>query len=267
MTPTTLVVERADGIVRVRLNRPQVHNALNSRVLAELDGVLRDVAGSDDRAVVLTGTGTRAFSAGADLDELVGLDAVAAHDLLSAGQAVLSRLEACPVPVIAAVNGLALGGGFELALACTFMVMAESGELGLPETGLGLVPGYGGTQRLARRVGLPVAAHTILTGERITAERAHTLGLTPVPPVPGDRLVEVVDALALRIASRGPQAVRSALLALRHGSEGGLGAGLALESALAGLVTGSEEAGEGIAAFRERRTPSFDLTRENSRTP
>lgn len=260
-------MEHDDEIVRVRLDRPQVHNTLNSQVLAELDGVLRDVAESDARAVVLTGTGTRAFSAGADLDELAGVDAVAAHKLLSAGQAVLSRLEAYPIPVIAAVNGLALGGGFELALACTFMVMAESAELGLPETGLGLIPGYGGTQRLARRVGLPVAAHTILTGERITAERAHTLGLAPVPPVPDDQLVAVVEALALRIASRGPQAVRSALLALRHGSDGGLSAGLALESALAGLVTGSAEAAEGIAAFRERRTPSFDQTRRNRSSP
>lgn len=256
MSGAGLSVERADGIVTGHIERPDVLNALNGEVLTALDRLIAGI-GPDDRVVVLSGSGPRAFSVGADLDEIAGLDAPAAHDLLSTGQAVIARLEASPVPVIAAVNGLALGGGFELALACTFMVLAQPAELGLPETGLGLIPGYGGTQRLARRVGLPVAAHTILTGQRITAERAYDLGLTPVPPLPVDELSAAAYALARRIASQGPRAVRSALLALRRGVDGPLETALALESALAGLAVGSGEAAEGVAAFRERRTPSF----------
>ncbi|MPZ63245.1 MAG: enoyl-CoA hydratase/isomerase family protein [Propionibacteriales bacterium] len=256
MSDAGLSVERADGIVTARLERPDVLNALNRDVLAALDQLIAGLT-PDDRAVVLTGAGSRAFSAGADLDEIAGLDAVAAHDLLRSGQAAMSRVEASPVPVIAAVNGLALGGGFELALASTFMVLADAAKLGLPETGLGLIPGYGGTQRLARRVGVPVAAHTILTGERITPERAYALGLTPVPPVPVEELPATAHDLARRVASRGPRAVRAAMLALHRGVDGPLETGLMLESALAGLAVGGEESTEGVAAFRERRTPSF----------
>ncbi|WP_219414229.1 enoyl-CoA hydratase/isomerase family protein [Pseudonocardia nigra] len=260
-----LVVDRPGPVATVRIDRPQVHNALNARVLRELDGALAELAADDVRAIVLTGTGTRAFSAGADLDELAGLSADRAYDVLSAGQTVIARIERSPVPVIAAVNGLALGGGFEVVLACTFAVLAERAELGLPEAGLGLMPGYGGTQRLARRVGHPVAAHAMLTGERIPAERAHTLGLTPVPPVPVEDVVQAARELALRVAARGPRAVRAVLLALRHGADVPLDAGLAFESALAGLVTGGEEAAEGIAAFKARRAPAFDATRESTR--
>jgi enoyl-CoA hydratase len=256
MGDAVLPIERADGVVTARLDRPDVLNALNADVLVALDRLMAGL-GPDDRVVVFTGSGSRAFSAGADLDELAGLDAADAHDILSAGQAVVARVEASPVPIIAAVNGLALGGGFELALACSFMVLADSAQLGLPETGLGLIPGYGGTQRLAARVGSPVAAYTILTGERITAERAHALGLTPVPPVPIDELPTLANGLARRIAGRGPRAVRASLLALRRGLDAPIHTGLALESALAGLAVGSAESTEGVAAFRERRAPSF----------
>ena len=237
-----------------------MHNALNAQVLAELDRAVAALPADGVRAAVLIGTGSRAFSAGADLDELAGLTAEQAHEVLSAGQAVLSRIERSPVPVIAAVNGLALGGGFELVLACTIPVLVEGAQLGLPEAGLGLMPGYGGTQRLARRVGAPVAAHAMLTGERIGADRAFALGLTPVAPVPGESLLDTALDLARTIAARGPRAVRAVLLALRHGADVPLEAGLAFESALAGLITGGDEAAEGIAAFKLRRKPSFDAT-------
>ncbi|WP_100501024.1 enoyl-CoA hydratase/isomerase family protein [Geodermatophilus chilensis] len=260
MSAGPLVVERHGTVTLLRIDRPEVHNALDAQLLRELDRAVAAAAADGVRAVVLTGTGTRAFSAGADLDELAGLSAEQAHDVLTQGQAVVARIERSPVPVLAAVNGLALGGGFELVLACTFAVLAETAQLGLPEAGLGLMPGYGGTQRLARRVGAPVAAHAILTGERIPADRAHVLGLTPVPPVPADEVVATALGLAGRIAERGPRAVRSALLALRHGADVPLEAGLALESALAGVLTGSDEAAEGIAAFRQRRTPAFAPT-------
>lgn len=256
-----LIVEGHDPIAVVRINRPRVHNALNADVLRDLDMALIRLSAEGVRAIVLTGTGTRAFSAGADLDELAGLSAEQAHEVLSTGQAVLARMERSPVPVIAAVNGLALGGGFELVLACTFAILADGAQLGLPEAGLGLMPGYGGTQRLARVVGRPVAAHTMLTGERISADRAYALGLTPVPPVPVESVVDSARELALRIAVRGPRAVRAVLLAMRHGADVPLESGLAFESALASLVTGGEEAAEGIAAFRGKRAPAFDVAR------
>lgn len=257
-------VERRGAVAVVRIDRPDVHNALNGQVLDGLDRAFAALAAEDVRAAVLTGTGTRAFSAGADLDELAGRTAEHAYALLAAGQEVLARIERLPMPVIAAVNGLALGGGFELALACSFTVLAENASLGLPETGLGLMPGYGGTQRLARRVGAPVAAHLMLTGERMPADRAYALGLSPVPPVPVENVVDAAVEIALRIAGRGPRAVRAALLALRHGADVPLAAGLALESALAGILTGGEEAAEGVAAFRARRAPTFDATRHEA---
>jgi enoyl-CoA hydratase len=266
MTQELVVVERRGPVATLRIDRPQVHNALNAQVLEELDRAVA-TTGPEVRAIVLTGTGTRAFSAGADLDELAGLSSPDAYEVLCAGQAVLSRIERSPVPVIAAVNGLALGGGFELALACTFAVLADSASLGLPEAGLGLMPGYGGTQRLARRVGSPVAAYTMVTGERIPADRAYALGLTPVPPVPAAAVVDTAHDLALRIAARGPAAVRAALLALRHGADVPLEAGLAFESALAGVITGGPEAAEGIAAFKERRTPAFDAASTGRQDP
>lgn len=252
-----LEVDRDGPVATLRITRPEVHNALNARVLRDLDAAIARLPAEGARAIVLTGTGHRSFSAGADLDELAGLSADDAYDVLTAGQAVVGRVERCPVPVIAAVNGLALGGGFELVLACTFAVLADNAQLGLPEAGLGLMPGYGGTQRLARKVGQPVAAHTMLTGARIPADRAHALGLTPVPPVPVEEVLAAAQELAAVVAARGPRAVRAVLLALRHGADAPLDTGLAFETALAGLATGSAEAAEGIAAFKERRPPRF----------
>ena len=154
MADEEVVLAETRGAVRVlTINRPSVHNALNSSVLARLAALITAAVDDGMRALVLTGAGSRAFSAGADLDEFAGLDAVTAQDRLVAGQRVMAAIEACPLPVIAAVNGLALGGGFELALASTFPVLASNASLGLPESGLGLIPGYGGTQRLPRAIG------------------------------------------------------------------------------------------------------------------
>ena len=258
MTDSEILVVDPGVITVLRLDRPRVHNALNAALLEELDAALaRAVTTSSVRAVVITGSGDRAFSAGADLDELAGLSSERAHDVLSAGQQVISRVAACPLPVIAAVNGLALGGGFELALAATLPVLAEHATLGLPEAGLGLIPGYGGTQRLVRAVGPRVAAHTMITGQRLTAARAHELGLTPLPPVGDGSVLDVALDVAEEIATCGPRAVRSILTAIRASGDANAEVGLALESALAGLSTGSAEAAEGIAAFREKRRPDF----------
>lgn len=255
MSDEVLVVTRDGPVATVRINRPDVHNALNARLLSILDTTLTGLteAGAT-RAIVLTGTGRTSFCAGADLDELAGLSTERAFDVLSTGQRVLRRLECSPVPVIAAVNGLALGGGFELVLASTFAVFAEHAAAGLPEAGLGLMPGFGGTQRLPRRVGLPVAAHAMLTGERLSAARAYELGLTPVPPVAADQVVATARRYAERIAAHGTGAVNAIMLALRHGTDLPIEAGLALETALAAMVTGSADAAEAVAAFRRRRS-------------
>lgn len=255
MADDSILVDRDGAVATVAINRPEVYNALNAEVLERLASVVRELGDEGARAIVITGTGEKAFSAGADLNELAGLGAAEAHAVLAAGQRTMAAIEASRVPVIAAVNGLALGGGFELVLSATFAVLAEHAQLGLPETGLGLIPGYGGTQRLPALVGRAVAAHVMLTGERLTAARSHELGLTPVPPVPAAELSATVKGIARTIAAKGPRAQSAVLTALRTSTAAE--AGLALESALAGIATGSAEAAEGIAAFRGKRAPEF----------
>ncbi len=248
------------GQVRwLTINRPGVHNALNGSVLAALSHELDAIeAGAGVRAVVVTGAGTKAFSAGADLDELMGLSAAAAHEYLQSGGRVLARLDRLPVPVIAAVNGLALGGGFELALAATLIVASSTARFGLPETGLGLMPGYGGTQRLSQQVGTQAARTIVLTGTPIDAADAYRTGLVFRPPSSPECLAADVQELAERIASRGPRATARARLALRAGDGEISEAGLALETSLASICVDSEEALEGVAAFRERRPAVFE---------
>ena len=258
MTARLVVVEGGAAVPVIRLNRPMALGALNATLLEELDQTFAALAAKPTtRAIVLTSTGDKAFSAGADLDELAGLDASAAHDVLSRGQAVMRRIELCPVPVIAAVNGLALGGGFELVLATTFPVLAEHATFGLPEAGLGLMPGYGGTQRLTRSIGPQAAVHVMLTGTRLTAARAYQLGLTPVEPVARESLLDNAVGIAEAVAERGPRAVRSILTAVRAAADLPLEGGLTLESALAALATGGLEAAKGVAAFQQKRRPVF----------
>ncbi|HET9773012.1 MAG TPA: enoyl-CoA hydratase/isomerase family protein [Acidimicrobiia bacterium] len=257
MVNDAVVTEDGAGPLRwVTINRPAVHNALNRPVFDALDEVCtRAVSDPDLRVLFITGAGAKAFSAGADLDELAGRDADAALAILARGRAVLDRITRLPVPVVAAVNGVALGGGFELALACTFVIAADNAAFGLPETGLGLMPGYGGTQRLPRAVGRATALRLMLTGDRLGAAEAHTAGLLAAPPVPPSDLRAVCEAVGDRIAARGPRATTRVLDAVRAGD--GPPAGLDHELLLASMAIGSAEAAEGIAAFRERRSPSF----------
>ena len=244
------------GTVRVlRMERPDAHNALNAALLQRLDEELDRLRADRVRALVVTGAG-RAFSAGADLTELSGLDADEAAAVLSAGQRVFRRLEGLRVASIAAVNGAALGGGFELALACSFIVAGRRASFGFPETALGLIPGYGGTQRLPRAVGLQVARRMILTGERLRADRAWELGICAEPPVEDDALVDHAIGLAGQIARRGPQATARALEALAAGAPGDTN--LDHELALAAMATASREAREGVSAFLEKREPDFE---------
>ncbi|KAA9162652.1 enoyl-CoA hydratase/isomerase family protein [Amycolatopsis acidicola] len=256
MSEEFVAVEEHGAVAVVRIDRPSVHNALNAALLRRLGEEIGTLAGKA-RAIVLTGTGEKAFSAGADLDELATLDAEAAHPVMRAGQEVIRRIERSPVPVLAAVNGLALGGGFELVLACSFAVVSRKASFGLPEAGLGLIPGYGGTQRLARVTGPHVARHVMLTGSRIDAERAYQLGLAVLPPVEPGELLPAALEVANTIAAKGPGACRAILEAVDRGQDMPLDAGLALETGLAALAIGGTESDEGVAAFKGKRAPEF----------
>ncbi|MET9670967.1 enoyl-CoA hydratase-related protein [Streptomyces sp. NPDC006475] len=260
MSEQCVVVECNEAVATVRIDRPHAYNALNAAILQRICQEISGLAKSGDvRAIVLTGTGDKAFSAGADLDELAGLSAADAVPLMRAGQAAIRSIEQSPVPVIAAVNGLALGGGFELVLACSFAVASTRAAFALPEAGLGLIPGYGGTQRLARTVGPGVARHAMLTGHRIDAERAYHLGITVLPPVaPGD-LTSLALHTAGEVSKRGPAACQAILDAVDFGLDNTLDAGLALETQLAARAIGGAESTEGVAAFKQKRTPEFGV--------
>lgn len=259
----SLIVDHTGGVTVLTIDRAEALNALNAELLTALDHEITAAdADAGVRAVVITGAGEKAFSAGADLKEMAGLDAGAALDHLKRGQDVLRRIESTSTPVIAAVNGLALGGGLELALAATFPVLVDTATLGLPEAGLGLIPGYGGTQRLPRAVGERTAAYLMLTGERLNADDAYRLGMTPIAPVQGGRLLSTAVAIADQIAAQGPQAVRSILQALVVGRNAPLEAGLTAETGLAALALAGAESSRGVDAFLQR-IPSPFLARED----
>ncbi len=246
-----------DGVAEVTVNRPDKLNALNAALIAELDGCLAGLAADPAvRAVVLTGAGEKAFVAGADIGELADLGAAAAERLAARGQALMDRIENLGKPVVAAVNGFALGGGLELAMACSFRYAADSARLGLPETGLGLIPGYGGTQRLPRLVGRGRALELILTGDMIDAPTALGLGLVN-KVVPAAELMAATRAVAARLAQRAPLALRAALQAVNQGLGMGQDGGCRLEGALFGVCGASQDAREGCAAFLGKRKPVF----------
>jgi len=259
MSDELIEVEAHGRVSVVRINRPKVHNALNAEVLDQLGGAI-DALGADGttRAAVITGSGAKAFSAGADLDALSAMDVHAAHVFLRDGQWAMRRVERSRIPVIAAVNGVALGGGFELVLSCSFAVLSANASLGLPEASLGLIPGFGGTQRLVRAVGPAVARHIMLTGRRVDAARAYQLGLSVLPPTEPEKLLDIAVSVAQEIAQRGPQACRSILQAVDEGQDAPLETGMALEAVLAAMAVGGPESTEGIDAFLGRRTPNFD---------
>lgn len=254
---TALTLDTHGPVLLATINRIDAHNALNAAVLTGLTEAV-DRAGTDPhiRALVITGAGQKAFCAGADLKELSTMGPDAAHATMRRGQDVMARIETAEVPVIAAVNGIALGGGFELALACHFAILSEKASLGLPETSLGLIPGYGGTQRLPRALGDAAAIHLMVTGEKLRAQRAYDLGLTPVPPTAPDEVVDTALATADRIAAQGPVAVASVLRAVRA-DRAIRPSALATETGLAALAVAGDESSEGIAAFLGKRTPNF----------
>ena len=252
-----VLVEKQDRIAWVTLNRPEKMNALNNALLAELEGV---IAGLEHDAevgvVVLTGAGEKAFVAGADISELKDLDSGSAREQALKGQAVFNRIAALPKPVIAAVNGFALGGGCELALSAHIRVASENAKFGLPEVSLGIIPGYGGTQRLPRLVGTGVGLDMILSGDMIPAADALRMGLVS-RVFPLADLKAGVEKLARTILSRGPLALTRALAAVQQGVEMPLEQGLQFEAALFGLLAASQDMKEGMGAFLEKRPASF----------
>jgi enoyl-CoA hydratase len=250
-------VEWDGDIALVTIDRQDKLNALNAEVLRELSEVTLGLgADAGVRAVVITGAGDRAFVAGADIGELVRLDAVSAVRVSREGQRIFQAIERLPKPVVAAIGGHALGGGLELALACHLRVAATRARFGLPEVGLGLLPGYGGTVRLARSIGLARALEMTLTGEAVDAARAKEMGLVSAVVEPAELLAEA-KALARRITKNGPIAVRLALQSIYRGLDATSADAQDFEAAMFGLLASTDDAKEGMRAFLEKRKPSF----------
>ena len=252
-----VLVEKQDRIAWVTLNRPEKMNALNNALLAELEGVIANLEhDAEVGVVVLTGAGEKAFVAGADISELKDLDSASAREQALKGQAVFNRIAAMPKPVIAAVNGFALGGGCELALSAHIRVASENARFGLPEVSLGIIPGYGGTQRLPRLVGAGIGLDLILSGEMIPAADALRMGLVS-RVFPQADLKAGVEKLAKTILSRGPLALTRAISAVQQGLDMPLEQGLQFEAALFGLLAASQDMKEGMGAFLEKRPAAF----------
>ncbi len=249
--------EVSGAVATVTIDRQAKLNALNPEVIAEIDAAFAGLeAGADVRAVILTGAGDKAFVAGADIGVLAEMGTLTGTEVSRAGQEVLRRIERFPKPVIAAVGGYALGGGCELALACHLRVASERARFGLPEVGLGIIPGYGGTVRLARLVGLGRAAELILTGDMIDGKRAAEIGLANAV-VPHGELMDRAGKVAGRIAANAPVAVRMALASLYGAVESTMDHALEFEATLFGLLASTDDMKEGMAAFLEKRKAVF----------
>jgi enoyl-CoA hydratase len=257
MSFQNLLVDAGAPVSTVTVNRPKVLNALDDTTLRELtDAFLALSRDPGVRCVILTGAGEKAFVAGADIAAMAELGPAEARAFAERGHRLAAVMESSSSPIIAAVNGFALGGGLELALACDFALASSNAKLGLPEVGLGVIPGFGGTQRLARRVGLGRARELVYTGNVIGAEEALKIGLLNGVTEPA-ALLPAVRALADKIASRAPLAVAAAKRALREGAHLPLGEALALEAELFGGLFGTADQKEGMRAFVEKRPATF----------
>jgi enoyl-CoA hydratase len=257
MTFDNLLLDRDASVATVTINRPKVLNALNSATLDELRRAILDLKQDESvRAVILTGAGEKSFVAGADINELAVQSPTGGREHAMRGQHVLDLIEQMGKPVIAAINGYALGGGCELAMACTLRLAADTARLGQPEINLGIIPGYAGTQRLARIVGKGRALEILLTGDPITAQEAHRLGLVN-RVVPAADLIKEARALAAALASKAPVAVRYILEAVHKGLEMPFAQAQVFEATLFGLVSSTDDMREGTAAFLEKRKADF----------
>ena len=257
MVYNTLLFERRNAIGYVTINRPEKLNALNRQVMEELRACFQSLRDDQDvRVVILTGSGDKAFVAGADINELAQQSAVEGRETSRLGQQVFDLIENLGKPVIAAINGFALGGGCELAMACTLRLAADNARLGQPEVKLGIIPGYGGSQRLPRLVGKGRALELILTGETLTGAEAHRIGLVN-QLVPAADLLAAAEKLAQKIIANAPLAIKFALQAVNHGLEMSAAQGQVLESTLFGLCNSTADMKEGTRAFLEKRPARF----------
>ena len=257
MSYENILLEKDGGIARLTFNRPKVLNALNHQTITELARALDDVRDDDSvRVLIITGSGEKAFVAGADINELAKMEALEAKDVAAYGQTAFAKLETLGKPSIAMINGFALGGGCELALACTLRTAAATARLGLPEVSLGIIPGYGGTQRLARIAGPGIAREWVLTGDMFSAEEAQRVGVVNRVFAP-EELEEGTLKLAKTMASRAPIALRLGMEAVRRGMNMSQQEGETIECDMFGLASTTQDMKEGMAAFIEKRKANF----------
>jgi len=250
-------LEKKNAIAYVTIDRPKALNALNTATMNELGEIFTELAGDREiRVVILTGAGEKSFVAGADINELARNNPVEAKAYTHRGQAVLDLIENLGKPVIACINGFALGGGCEIAMACTMRLASEDAKIGQPEVKLGLIPGYGGTQRLPRLVGKGLAMQILLTGEMISTKEAHRIGLVN-EVLPADKLISRAEEIAGKIIANAPLAIQYCLEAINQGMNVTLQEGLFLEATLFGICCATEDKNEGTRAFLEKRAANF----------
>lgn len=252
-----VLFENENGIGIVTINRPKALNALNKEVLINLGKIMDEVAADNSvKVVIITGSGEKSFVAGADITEMQPLTAVDGREFGRLGQSVNSKIEKLPQPVIAAVNGFALGGGCELAMACDIRIAAENAKFGQPEVSLGIPPGFGGTQRLSRLVGKGRAKELLFTGDMIDASEAYRIGLVNKVVAPAE-LMDAARTMSQKIMARAPIAVQLCKAAVNEGLEMGLESGISYEAEVFGLCFATEDQKEGMKAFTEKRKPDF----------
>ena len=252
-----IIYEKSEGVATITINRPEALNAFSAEVVSEILQAIEDVKADESvRVVVLTGAGERAFSAGADIKAMKGMNALKARELSQMGERLCSALENLEKPVIAAINGYALGGGLEVAMACDIRLASENARMGQTEINMGLIPGWGGTQRLTRLIGATKAKELIFTGKMIDAKTAEQLGLVNMV-VPQDKFRETVRQFALELAQKAPVALKVAKALINKGAEISLDAAIALEREGFGVVASTEDLQEGVSAFIEKRKPVF----------
>lgn len=257
MSFENIILTIENSIATVFFNRPKALNALNNALFDELDAALDQIMDNDEvRVLILTGSGDKAFVAGADISELARMDPLQAKYFSRKGQKVFSKIESLPIPAIAAVNGFALGGGSEAAMACDFIYASEKAVFGLPEINLGLIPGFGGTQRLARLVGNNRAKELVYTGKNIAADKALEYGIVNKLCAHDDLMAETMKTAQL-LASKGCVALRAAKEVIQAGTAADLETGCLIENDAFGMTMASEDAREGTAAFMEKRKPQF----------
>jgi enoyl-CoA hydratase len=252
-----IIYEKSEGIATITLNRPEALNAFSKEVVEEIMRALEDVKNDENvRVVVVTGAGEKAFSAGADIKAMAGMTALKGRELSLMGEELCLAFENLEKPVIAALNGYALGGGLEVAMSCDLRIASENARMGQTEVNIGLIPGWGGTQRLTRLVGKTKAKELIFTGKMIDAKTAEQLGIVNMV-VPPDKFKETVRQFALDLASKAPVAVRVAKVLINKGADIALDSALALEREGFGVVASTEDLKEGVSAFTEKRKPVF----------